>query len=176
MNTAKLFTAMSRTGESIWMAHADYPGYFATEDGRVFSGRKLRFMRPIRLGKYVGLQLVHRERGLVKVYLHRLMLVFSTGINPQGLQACHNNGDRHDNRRENLRWDTPAGNHADKALHGTSAKGEANPMARLTDADAQEIRRLWESGVPQRRLAADYRVSPMTVNRLVRGISWSHVQ
>jgi len=31
--------------------------------------------------------------------------------------VCHNDGDRRNNRTENLRYDTPAGNHRDVAIH-----------------------------------------------------------
>lgn len=173
--TPELFAALAATGESYWMAHPDYPGYLATVDGSVYSLRKRRFMRPIALGKYVGLQVVHREHGLVKRYLHRLMLEFWTGAVPKGLHGCHNNGDRTDNRIQNLRWDTVSNNHADKVAHGTSAHGERNPMAKLTNAEVNEIRRRVSNGEKQISMCAEYGVSKMTISRLVRGEAWRHV-
>ena len=166
--------AMAKTGESYWMAHADYPGYLATIDGRVYSARKRRMMKPIQLGKYVGLQVIHREHGPVKRYLHRLLLEMWTGVVPHGMQACHNNGDRYDNRISNLRWDTPAANHADKVAHGTSGHGEQNPMAKLTRHKVSIIRNRVANGETQRSLCAEYGVSPMTISRAVRGETWSH--
>lgn len=52
-------------------------------------------------------------------HVHILVLTAFAGSRPVGFYACHNNGDPADNRAANLRWDTPSGNSADKALHGT---------------------------------------------------------
>lgn len=170
--TPELFTALASTGEAVWLAHPDYPGYFATDDGRIFSARRKRFMKPIRLGNYVGVQVVHREHGLVKRYLHRLVLEMATGCAPAKMQACHNNGNRYDNRVENLRWDTVVNNHADKRAHGTALIGEKNPMAKLTRSDVKSIRQAVASGIKQAKLAIDFGVSPITISRAVRGKTW----
>jgi len=172
----ELFAAMNRTGEAYWLCHKDYPGYFATLDGRVFSARLKRFMSPTRVGKYVGLQVVHSRAGLTKRYLHRLLLEFWTGYIPAGVQACHNNGVPTDNRVGNLRWDTVKNNHADKVAHGTSPTGERNAMAKLTAASVREIRTRVLEGEKQRSLCAEFGVSPMTINRAVRGESWSSIK
>ncbi len=173
MLTKEIITAMNEVGSGYWLGHSSYPGYYATLDGRVFSSRVRRFMKPIKMGEYVGLQVAHKELGLVKRYLHRLLMEFWTGIIPPGLHACHCNGNRHDNRIENLRWDTPTANHADKILHGTSGHGERNPMAKLTAASVVEIRRRVAAGERQRSLCAEFGVSPMTISRAVRGESWN---
>lgn len=173
--TPELFAALAASGCVYWLTHADYPGYFATLDGRVYSARKLRFLSPIRLGKYVGLQVIHRDHGPVKRYLHRLLLEFWTGVVPENMQACHNNGNRLDNRIDNLRWDTVSGNHADKVAHGTSNHGERNPSAKLSDQSVREIRRRVEAGESQRSLCDVFSVSPMAISRAVRGVTWRHV-
>jgi hypothetical protein len=43
------------------------------------------------------------------------------------MQCCHTNGKASDNRLENLRWDTPANNVADRKKHGTYQWGKNNP-------------------------------------------------
>lgn len=52
-------------------------------------------------------------------HVHVLVLETFVGPRPQGMQACHNNGKRSDNRVENLRWDTPSNSNRDKRAHGT---------------------------------------------------------
>src|SRR5262249_27903182 len=53
-----------------------------------------------------------------------LILWAFTGSRPDGLEAAHLDGDRSNNRVENLAWKTHAENIADKAGHGTVRKGE----------------------------------------------------
>lgn len=46
--------------------------------------------------------------------IHKLVLEAFVGERPSGMQACHGNGDKTDNRLVNLRWDTVKANHRDK--------------------------------------------------------------
>jgi hypothetical protein len=43
----------------------------------------------------------------------------------------------------NLRYDTPTGNHADKRIHRTLARGERNGQANLDEEKVQEIRQFY---------------------------------
>src|SRR5688500_9997592 len=63
---------------------------------------------------------------------HFLVLTAVRGPCPNGMEGCHNNGNRADARLDNLRWDTRKNNHADKKLHGTWQAGEKHPRAVLT--------------------------------------------
>jgi len=73
-----------------------------------------------------------------------------------------------------LRWGTMHDNNMDKHRDGTATAGERSPMARLTEVVVAEIRsRYAAGGVTQRQLADEYGVTVMTVNRAVRGQSWT---
>lgn len=50
--------------------------------------------------------------------VHRLVLEAFIGTCPEGMETCHNNGVRTDNRLENLRWDTSSANNDDIVKHG----------------------------------------------------------
>lgn len=52
--------------------------------------------------------------------VHRLVAAAFIGKIPEGMDVCHNNGFREDNRLENLRIDTRAGNLKDRIAHGTA--------------------------------------------------------
>ncbi len=66
------------------------------------------------------------DLGSTTMFAHRAVLLAFVGPCPEGMEACHNNGDPLDNRVENLRWDTRSNNTLDKVAHGT------HPMASKT--------------------------------------------
>ena len=53
-----------------------------------------------------------------KRYVHRIVLEAFIGEAPAGMQACHWNDDKEDNRLENLRWGTPNENMFDRVRNG----------------------------------------------------------
>lgn len=55
----------------------------------------------------------------VRWLVHRLVLTAFVGVAPPGAECCHNDGNRANNRLENLRWDTHTANMYDKQRHGT---------------------------------------------------------
>lgn len=95
---------------------------------------------------------------------HLVLWAFE-GPCPDGMIACHNgDGDIYDNRRCNLRWDTPANN----AREGKGAK--------LTVEKVRAIRRLCADGSRTRReLAAEFGVSYQSICSVVRHETWRNV-
>lgn len=94
-----------------------YPGFGVTPDGRVKGPRGWRtpFVRP---DGYV-----HIEGRLV----HRMVALAWLGGPPtEKHEVSHINGDRSDNRVENLAWKTHKENEADKVLHGTVTRRGPN--------------------------------------------------
>lgn len=87
---------------------------------------------------------------------HRVVLKAFVGLPKAGMQACHQNGNRKDNRIENLRWDTAVNNNYDKYRHGTALLGEKHPMAKISDKQAEEIR---ESNLSVKQLMKIYSLS-----------------
>lgn len=75
-----------------------------------------------------------------------------------------------------LRWDTHAGNQSDMAVHGTSTRGERQWMAKLTEADVREIRKLSESGVCPKEIAAKFNVARRTIVHILAGTSWGWLE
>jgi hypothetical protein len=95
---------------------------------------------------------------------------------PDGMQGCHENGVRADNRLSNVRWGTPIENAADKAKHGTATVGERNARHKLTDQDVIDMRAIYRSGcVSFQELGDQYGVTKSVAHKAVRGILWGHV-
>jgi hypothetical protein len=162
----------------------DFEGYF-TEEDKIFS------MKPIRNGAKPpteprALKPRKDRGGYFCVTLHkdgkpftrrvaRLILETSVGPCPEGMEACHNNGIKTDNRPENLRWDTRKNNLTDRILHGTLANGEKNGQSKLNEMQIHIIRRYAKFGISQRKIAKKFGVSNVTISHIVRRKIWNHI-
>lgn len=69
--------------------------------------------------------------------IHTLVMAAFVGPRPDGMDVCHNNGDKTDNRLENLRYDTRSANCFDTVAHGNnkSANKTHCPKGHPYDAD-----------------------------------------
>lgn len=92
---------------------------------------------------------------------------------PDGMLACHNNGDSTDNRLCNLRWGTPKDNAKDAILHGRQRYGETCPKSKLTEA---QVIAILESTKTNKETAKDFGVCKATVSHIRTGRNWPHLQ
>jgi len=102
---------------------------------------------------------------------HTLVLEAFVGKRPRGKECCHYDGNPQNNRLENLRWDTPKNNQADRIRHGTTNRGERCGTAKLTLEQVKEIR---EDNRLQREIAVDYGVLQNTISRIKSGKRWAY--
>lgn len=107
-----------------------------------------------------------------KFSVHRLILTVFVGPCPDGHEACHLNGDRLDNRIENLRWGTGADNWADRRVHGTASIGERHHASRLTEEQVIAIRADQRS---RREIADEFGIKPGTVTDIRLRRTWKHL-
>ena len=161
--------------------------YSATEDGRIWSHERRGGRGRQRLGGHYMKAWAHTQgylivelckngrQGTKKV--HRIVLqAFKGGPGEGQTDCCHINGIPDDNRLENLRWGTRTQNMEDARRHGTLLLGEASPGAKISSRDVQEIRRLiLEGGLLQREIGEMFGVTSMTVSRIKRGVTWTHL-
>lgn len=152
-----------------------FPSYDFLSDGRVIS--RIRStpitMKPIRMGQYVGLQLLMNNGIRQKEYLHRLICEAFHGPCPDGMQCRHLDGDKSNNAASNLSWGTKKQNEDDRKAHGTTASGENNPMAKLDRERVNEMRKHRRmTGDSYSKIARMYDVSTMTAYRAISQQSW----
>jgi hypothetical protein len=169
-----------------------FPGYRAGNDGSIWSchyrnGIKLalrtswRRLQTGKLGRNCKYPKVALQRdGTRKSFhrrVHRLILEAFVGPCPEGMEACHEDGDPSNNRPSNLRWDTKLANKADMIRHGRSTRGERDGMAKLSEEDVVAIRLLGSN--PERpshdEIGARYGVSGSTVCMILSGQTWIDV-
>lgn len=90
-----------------------------TKRARVFVPERILKLHPWgRRREYLHVDL-RRDGDFQRVAVHVLVLTAFVGPRPDGMVACHNNGNGKDNRLENLRWDTESANVQDSIRHGT---------------------------------------------------------
>lgn len=150
-----------------------WPGYEADTEGNIYGVKHDQPLKSwsCRYGHLYLKLCVDKRR--INAAVHRLILETFVGPCPEGMECCHNNGDPEDNRAENLRWDTPSANTADRIKHGTSNHGERNGHAKLTAGDILKIRNDERS---QRAIGIEYGVSRTAISAIKTGRNWSHVR
>lgn len=97
--------------------------------------------------------------------VHRLIAKTFIG-DVDGLQVNHINGDRTDNRLENLEAVTKSQN----ILHGFFVN--KNGVAKLTHEQAEEVKHRAKLGERQCDLAKEFKVFRQTINQIVRGVGY----
>lgn len=108
--------------------------------------------------------------------LHAVVCEAFHGPRPSGHQVAHNNGNRLDNRAENLRWATPTENALDKEMHGTGNKGVKHAMAKLSEDDVRRIRSRCENGESAESIASDFPVTRHCVWRIHHRKTWGWLE
>lgn len=109
-------------------------------------------------------------------YVHDLVAAAFIGPRPPGQLVCHGPNGPADNRPSQLRYDTPAGNSADRARDGTETRGIKHPLAKLNDAAVREIRaRYAAGGVTLEQLAGEYGVTFGNIGMVIRRATWQHI-
>jgi hypothetical protein len=156
-----------------WKDIAGWPGYQVSNMGRVRS--YYRDLKPIlkKSTGYVAVTLHGAGKRKSQELIHRLVLEAFAGPCPEGMEGCHNNGNRADPRLENLRWDTRKGNFSDMQAHGTKPRGEKTYNAKLTE---EQVRYIKASSENQPSLAKRFGVSQVMISKIRLGKAWAHVQ
>lgn len=107
--------------------------------------------------------------------VHRLVLEAFVGPCPEGMVACHNDGDPANNALVNLRWDTQKANAADSVRHGTKPRGEKSGMAKTTEGCIQRMFDLRRMGCTFTAIGKWLNMSRAQVSQIVKGQHWKHL-
>jgi predicted DNA-binding protein (UPF0251 family) len=109
--------------------------------------------------------------------IHRLVADAFLGPRPEGMVINHKDGNKHNNRYENLEYVSYKDNMAHAREMGLADnRGNRNGQAKLTADDAIAIRQAYSVGnVTQAELAARYGVSSAAVWKVINRVKWKHV-
>ncbi len=178
--------------------------YVVSNDGFVKNIFRNRLLKPGsgKLGWYLRVNLT-KEKKIKTKYIHRLVAECFIP-NPENKKCInHINGNKQDNRVENLEWVT----HSENTLHAwnnglmenvrenlknrvyeggrkyTSRHyyGEENSRSKLTNKQVLEIRskytksNRWHKGYDMLRLAKEYNVCKSKIFQIISRQSWKHI-
>jgi len=164
-----------------------HPGYFARIDGQILSywtqgpfariGPDYRVLRSSIAGRgYLKVQLKVSRNKFVTKYVHRVVCEAFHGEpkSPRN-HVRHLDGNKRNNRPDNLCWGTRKENGEDIVRLGQSTKGERNAMSKLSVTQVERIRKLCAAGIPQKQIAMSFGVSQSNVSMVNTGRTWNHV-
>jgi hypothetical protein len=165
-----------------WRHVTGYLGlYLVSDQGKIKTLHKSTVCNPgdcLKPGKISGGYLgVALSRNNVKSShkVHRLVLEAFVGPCPSGHQCHHINGDKTDNRLENLEWVTPLYNIRNSPQPNTP-RGSKCHFSKLVEREVEEINTMLVNGWTHKSIAKKYNVARSTISRINQGTTWSHVQ
>lgn len=154
-----------------WAIIPSQPKYSVSDNGLVRFDHTANIRRPqLANTGYAYVTFQSGPKGKAVFWpVHRLVMEAFVGPRPEGMQVCHADGDRLNNRLSNLRYGTAKDNAADRDWHGMTRKGVTNGNAKLRDqAFIDAIRlRYAQGGVTQYELADEFGVSQAQINNIV---------
>jgi hypothetical protein len=180
----------------LWKDIPEYPGYQVSNLGRVKSlGGFKRAGHGHRFWPILLLKTKPDKLGYIRAYLardgksrfclvHYLVLTAFVGPKPLGMETCHKNDVRSDNRLENLYWGTRKDNVADARRNGRYERQSqrmkgGRTYQKLTPDQVRKIRSEYQYGVKgfgHIALAKKYGVAPETIRAIVIGTNWSSLK
>lgn len=146
-----------------------YEDYAITRDGRVYSLKSNRF-----------LSLCHNDQGYVVAYLcvsgktkavkvHRLVAgIFLKDDYFEGAHVNHLDGNKQNNKVENLEW-------VNRSQNMRHAFDTGLRPRQLTDLDVERICRLLQDGLRHKDVASMVGVEPHTVSAIAGGKIYKHI-
>jgi len=178
---------MMNTTEQTWKPIPGHEGYEVSDHGQVRSLDRLEpytwkgktFTRPAK-GRLLK-QTVNPQNGYLYVHLGRQRistvhrLVAAAFLGESEMMVLHKDGDRQNNRLDNLRYGTGDENYEDGIRHGTAAVGERHYNAIVTVETVREIRARVGAKEKVSVIARSLGLKYPTVLAIASGRTWRHV-
>lgn len=160
----------------VWMPVLGYEGLYEVSNlGQVKNATTGLILSQATHNGYKHVSLARSGQSATKYIQRLVLLAFCGEPHTADADACHNDGDKTNNRLTNLRWGTRAENCADKKRHDTQQFGTKTRTAKLDEATVLKMRRSVRSGKSTYSIAKEMSLSTHTVWCAVVGKTWKHV-
>lgn len=154
--------------------------YTVTSDGEFFSDNTGKMKTRNRAGTEYQIINFMKQDGTKKTYrAHRLVLMaFQPCENMDKLQVNHIDGNKKNNKLENLEWCTSSENqkHAFKLGLQKARSGEQSNFSKLTKKDIKMIFEMYHKGFNVNKIAQKVHCSSSNVYRILSGKTWQSLK
>jgi hypothetical protein len=160
----------------VWSKVPDYEEFYEVSNFGQFAkilsdGRQIRKLN-VRT-PYVSVSVKSLNGGPQKsLYIHKLVAQVFIGNRPDGFVIRHLDGNKYNNRVDNLAYGTVQQNALDSVKHKTHWH-ENNGRALLTERSVNAIRFLYQQkSINKTDLAKAFNVSISTIHAIIKGRNW----
>lgn len=108
--------------------------------------------------------------------VHRAAWELAHGPVPPGMLVCHHCDNRICCNVDHLFLGTPADNSTDMVKKGRSQRGEQSSQSKLNEQQVRRIREMRSQGMTQQAIADEFGVNRRTVQDIVSGRLWRHLE
>jgi hypothetical protein len=161
----------------IWKEIEGYEGkYLVSSFGRVKSmpnkvWNSERILKPLKQ-TYSFIDLCVDSK-VKKFTIHRLVAKAFIENHLDKPEVNHINGNKHDNRVENLEWVTKSENQKHAIMSGLRhTRGEKNSQCKLSE---EKVIKIYNSNKRTSELSKEYNISQPTICDIRKGRSWTHL-
>lgn len=175
--------------KEVWKEIPDYPGYEVSNFGRIrsyhlgnkrgISNRPQRIMstKPTNKNGYPTVKLFKKGQKKKLRYVHHIVAKVFLGDRPIGLEVCHEDDNRLNNKTDNLCYGTSSKNKFDAVRNGKLPCGAKHYQAKVSVDEVIKIREMAQNGLRHSKIAAMYnnRISRRAVTHIANGATWKSV-
>lgn len=151
--------------DEVWKTVPNFPNYQVSNYGHVRNQKQIIKAFPNNHG-YLKVNFWKNHKPTTKTVHKQVALLFVENPNNYP-EVNHKDGNKLNNRSDNLEWCTRSHNNAHALRSGL--RKNPNPKA-LTKEQEKEARELYENGVTSEELAEKYKVNPRTIRKYVKGV------
>lgn len=152
--------------------------YFINKNGELYTDFGQKKLKETIKNGYVKNGLILKDGSQKSFFRHRLVMIcFNKVPNYEKLQVNHKDGNKLNNKLDNLEWCTNQENriHAVKLGLAASLKGEDNPASKLLESQVLDIIQDLLHHIPYGEICKKYNCSKSTIGAIKNKRNWKYL-